>query len=75
MPRSGLRAALRRACELAGLSVAFLALNLAVGMAAVLVLRRVTSGFLSMYLNTDATLLALSVVQASVWQWWRAESR
>ncbi|HET7746000.1 MAG TPA: hypothetical protein VFM29_01785 [Vicinamibacteria bacterium] len=70
-PRA-LGAALRRACELVGLSVAFLALNLVVGVTAVLVIRRATGAFLSMYLNADVTLVALSVLQAAVWQWWRS---
>ena len=42
------------------------------GVAAVLVIRRLTGPFLSMYLNTDVTLVASSVLQAAVWRWWRS---
>jgi hypothetical protein len=71
--RGALPGALLRAAELAGLTVVFVALNLGAGVAAVLVLRAVGAGFTSMYLNADATILGLSVLQAAAWQWWRKD--
>jgi len=44
------------------------------GFAAVLVLRKLTGSFISMYVNTDATLTLFSAFQAIMFQWWRAES-
>jgi hypothetical protein len=69
-----LRRALVRLLEWVGLSVVFYALNLFVGFLAVLVLRKLTGSFVSMYVNTDATLALLAAFQALVFQWWRAES-
>jgi len=71
---SAVRPALVRLLEWVGLSVAFYAVNLLVGFLAVLALRRLTSSFISMYLNTDTTLAILSACQALVFQWWRADS-
>ncbi len=68
--RAALRAALSRVLECAGLTLALLALNLAAGFVLVLALRRITGEFVSLYLNTDATLLVLSVAQAVALQWW-----
>jgi hypothetical protein len=73
LPAAGLRAALGRLLECAGLVLAFYALNVGVGFAAVLVLRKVTGGFVSAYLTTDDTLAVLSALQAVAFQWWRAE--
>jgi len=39
-----------------------------------LLLRKLTGSFVSMYINTDVTLVLLSAFQALVFQWWRAES-
>jgi len=69
-----LPAALRRLLECAGLTLAFYVLNLAVGFAAVLILRRLTGVFLSAYLNADDTLPVLSLFQAVAFQWWRADA-
>jgi hypothetical protein len=69
-----LRPAAVRLLECVGLSVAFYVLNLAAGFVAVLVLRRVTQEFVSVYVNSDSTLPVLSAFQAIVFQWWRAES-
>ena len=69
-----LPAALRRLLECAGLTLAFYVLNLAVGFAAVLVLRRLTGAFVSAYLNADDTLPVLSLFQAVAFQWWRADA-
>ena len=71
---SSLRHALVRLLEWVGLSVVFYALNLFIGFALVLLLRKLTGSFVSMYVNTDATLALLSAFQALVFQWWRAES-
>ena len=70
LPRAGIAAALGRAVEWAGLTVLVAAANVACGFALVLALRRVTGAFVSLYLNTDLTLLALSALQAAVLQWW-----
>ena len=69
-----LRPALVRLLECAGLTVGFYVLNILVGFAAVLVLRKLTGSFISMYVNTDWTLTLLSAFQAVTFQWWRAES-
>jgi hypothetical protein len=74
LPYPALRPALVRLLEWAGLTTGFYALNLVLGVAAVAVLRKVSGSFVSMYLNTDDTLLVLSGLQAAVLQWWRAES-
>ena len=74
LDKAAVRPALVRLLECAGLVVAFYVLNLLVGFVAVLVLRKVTGSFISMYVNTDATLVVLSALQAVAFQWWRAES-
>ena len=71
---SSLRPALARLLEWVGLSLVFYALNLFIGFALVLLLRKLTGSFVSMYVNTDATLALLAAFQALVFQWWRAES-
>ena len=71
---SVLRPALRRLLEWVGLTVLLYALNLFAGFALVLLLRKLTGSFVSMYINTDVTLVLLSAFQALVFQWWRAES-
>jgi len=68
--RDALRPALARMLECAGLAIVLAAANLAAGFLLVLALRRLTGSFVSLYLNTDSTLLALSVLQAVVLQWW-----
>ena len=71
---SAIRPALVRLLEWVGLSVVFYAVNLCAGFVAVLVLRKLTGSFVSMYVNTDLTLAFLAAFQAFVFQWWRAES-
>ena len=73
LDRAPLRPALVRLLECVGLAVGFYVLNVLVGFAAVLVLRKLTGSFISMYVNTDATLVLLSALQAVTFQWWRAE--
>ena len=74
LERAAVRPALVRLLEWLGLVVAFYAFNLVTGFAAVLLLRKLTGSFLSMYVNADATLALFSAFQALVFQWWRAES-
>lgn len=59
-----------RLLEWAGLSVVFVVLNVTFGVLAVWILRAVTGGFVSMYVNTDTTIVLFSMAQAVVVQWW-----
>ena len=68
---AGLARAGRGVLECAGLTLIFLAANLAVGGAGVLALRVLTGQFVSFYVLNDATLLGLSTLQAIAWAWWR----
>jgi hypothetical protein len=68
--RGALSVALGRVLECAGLAILLTGLNLGAGFLLVLALRRLTGEFVSLYLNTDATLLALSLAQAVALQWW-----
>jgi hypothetical protein len=70
-PRRLRRAALG-ALETVGLVVAFGAANLGLGVAAVLAWRALTGEFLSFYVLNDVVLGLLSLLQALVFQWWRA---
>jgi hypothetical protein len=74
LPRAAIGAALGRALEGIGLTVVLAALNVAAGVLLVLVLRRVTGRFVSLYLNTDLAILALAAAQAAALQWWMAEA-
>jgi hypothetical protein len=69
--RRGLASAAAQTLETIGLGVVFLGLNIAAGFCLALVARPVVGDFVSLYLNDDATILALSAVQALVVQWWR----
>ena len=68
--REALRGALARVVECAGLAILLAAANLAVGFLLVHALRRLTGTFVSLYLNTDGTLIGLAVLQAIALQWW-----
>ena len=68
--RGALRPALGRMLECLGLAIALTFVNVAAGFLLVLGLRRLTGSFVSLYLNTDGTLVVLSVLQAIVLQWW-----
>ena len=70
LPVAAIGAALGRAAEWAGLTAILAVVNVAAGFALVLALRRLTGDFLSLYLNTDLTLLAVSALQAAALQWW-----
>ena len=73
LPRRGLRPALLRMLECVGLTLVLAIFNMAVGFGLVLALRPFTGSFLSLYLNTDSTLLTLSLLQAIALQWWMRE--
>lgn len=62
-----------RLLEFAGLTMVFLIANILAGVAGVWLLRTATGRFVSMYVNTDTTILLFSMAQAVVVQWWRAE--
>jgi hypothetical protein len=65
--------ALIRMLECVGLALVLAALNVGAGFLLVLALRRLTGSFVTLYLNTDATLLVLSLLQAVALQWWMRE--
>jgi hypothetical protein len=70
MDRGRFRAAAAHALEAVGLTVAFLALDLALGVALAL-LARAAGRFVSLYLAADGTLVFLALLQALVFQrWW-----
>lgn len=71
----GLRLALGKVLESIGLTLLFFAMNLAVGMFAILVGRFLTGGFMSLYPASDVTLLILAFLQGLTFQWWRELSR
>jgi hypothetical protein len=64
-----------KALECVGAAVVFALLNAAVGVFVILAARAVSGRFVSLYLGADHTLLALSGLQALVFQWWRESSR
>lgn len=72
LPGNGLGPAIRGMCRLAGTSIVFLALNLAIGLAALLVARGL-GVFVSVYLLNDAFLPVLSVLQAVIFECWRGQ--
>lgn len=68
-----LRSAFEMTLECIGTSVVFLGLNLALGVALILLIRGVTSWFVSFYEVTDTILVVLSLLQGFVFQlWWRS---
>jgi hypothetical protein len=73
--RTPLGPALARVLEWAGFWAICYAVNLAMGFVAILVIRKVTGTTVSLYVNTDSTLATLSALQATAWQWWRAEGK
>jgi hypothetical protein len=66
-----LGAAVRCALELAGMMIAFLIANLALGIAFVFSVRTFTRTFVSVYLLNDAGLVGLSILQGLVVGCWR----
>jgi hypothetical protein len=67
---SSLSAAVGRVLECVGLAVLLLAANVMSGMAIVLALRALTGRSLSLYANTDITLVVLSFLQAILLHAW-----
>jgi hypothetical protein len=72
LPPAGFRRALPAVLECAGLTLVLAAVNVAAGFALVLLLRRLTGTFLSLYVNTDLVILGLAFLQAVALQWWMA---
>ena len=66
-----LGAALIRGAELVGAALLFWLANVALGMTLTLVARNVGLGFVSLYLNTDVSILIVSCVQGLVFECWR----
>jgi hypothetical protein len=58
-------------CRVAGVAAVFLALNLALGLAVVLVTRGVFRVFLSVYVLDDVYVPLLSLIQAVIFESWR----
>jgi hypothetical protein len=75
LPPEGLRHAAARVVDCIGLGLVFLAANLVIGGLVVLALRIVTDSFVSLYVLNDDTILALSLLQGLVVQWWRQRAR
>jgi hypothetical protein len=71
-PLAGLIGAAGMTLEVIGTVVCFVVANLLVGAALVLVLRRWTAHYLSLYEVSDLTLLGLSFLQALTFYAWRA---
>jgi hypothetical protein len=61
----------RQLCELAGLTVVFLAANLGIGLTVILATRALSDRFISVYLLNDMTLVALSALQGVLFGCWR----
>jgi hypothetical protein len=74
-PWRGLGRAGGIALETLGATVLLFAINLALGAAAVLLARRFTPFYASLYLMSDVSLLILSLLQALMLQAWRAAGR
>jgi hypothetical protein len=67
-----LRAAFGEVMECLGTSSIFLAVNLVLSVALILIARGLTGRFVSLYMAADWMLLILSVLQGFVFQlWWR----
>ena len=75
LSKPGLRMALYKTLECVGAMLVFFLVNLIVGVSAILAARRLTGGFVSLYLASDITLLVLSFLQALIFQGWLEVSR
>jgi hypothetical protein len=73
LPGARLGQAVLGMCRLAGTAIVFLSLNLLIGLAGVLLARGVLGVFVSVYLLNDAFLPVLSVLQAVIFEGWRAQ--
>ena len=69
-----LPAALSRVLECVGLAVVLVLVNVGAGFLLVLALRPLTGTFVSLYLNTDAMIVVMSVLQAVALQWWMGDA-
>jgi hypothetical protein len=74
-PARAAAAATGKVLECMGATVLFCLLNGVVGVALILTARAVSGRFVSLYLGADHTLIALSALQALLFQWWRESSR
>ena len=74
-PRRSLATAAGKVLECVGATVVFCVLNAVVGAAVILGARAMSGRFVSFYLGADHTLVALSALQALLFQWWRESSR
>ena len=68
-----LRTAVASMCQVAGVAMVFLAVNMALGLAAVFLARGVLRVFVSVYILNDAYLPLLSVIQAVIFESWRGQ--
>ena len=71
LPARGVLSAWGEALEVIGATLVFLAVNTAAIVALALATRLLTRGFLSVYAVEDPMLLALSLIEALVFQLWR----
>jgi hypothetical protein len=71
MNRRRLSRAALRGVRWVGACLVFWTLNVALGAGAALLARSLHLGFVSLYISTDVTLLALSSLQAFVFESWR----
>jgi hypothetical protein len=67
----GLQAALARTLEMIGTAAVFFAVNLTLGVTAILAVRSLTNVFVSVYLIDDVSLLLLSALQGVIFATWR----
>jgi hypothetical protein len=69
--RRSLPSAAAKALETIGVAAVFLFLNVALGFCLTLLARAVGGRFVSLYHGDDVTIMAVSVLQALVFQWSR----
>jgi hypothetical protein len=74
-PLRGLGPAFGKVLECVGAVVLFCGLNAVVGTALIFAARALSGRFVSLHLGADQSLLAVSALQALVFQWWRESSR
>lgn len=72
--RQALRDAARHTLELVGIAALFLVGNLTLGVVIVLAIRSVLPLFVSIYVLDDVSLVALSLLQGTVFFFWRRGS-
>jgi hypothetical protein len=71
LSRAGLRKAIGRTLECAGMTLGFFVVNVVAGMVVILVARVLTREFVSLYYANDVSLLVLSFFQGLTFLWWR----